>query len=53
MDIKNTDPLLKDTVNLVENIEFSNVNPKLETKQEERFKIENQEFWKSPTFDVN
>ena len=52
MDIKNTDPLLKDTLDLVENIEFSDVNPKLEIKEEEQFKIENQEFWKSPTFDV-
>ena len=52
MDIRNTDPLLKDTLDLVENIEFSDVNPKLEIQQDERFKIENQEFWKSPTFDV-
>ena len=51
MDIKNTDLLLKDALDLVENIEFSDVNPKLEIKQEEQFKIENQEFWKSPTFD--
>ena len=52
MDIRNTDPLLKDTLDLVENIEFSDVKPKLEIKQEEQFKIENQEFWKSPAFDV-
>ena len=52
MDIRNTDPFLKDTLDLVENIEFSDVKPKLEIKQEEQFKIENQEFWKSPIFDV-
>ena len=51
MDIKNTDPLLKDTLDLVENIEFSDVNPKLEIKQEEQFKIEDHEFRKPPTFD--
>ena len=44
--------MLKDTLDLIENIEFSDVNPKLEIKQEEQFKIENQEFGKSPTFDV-
>ena len=50
MDVRNTE-LLKDTLDSVENIEFSDVNPKLEIKQEEQFKIENPEFWKSPTFD--
>ena len=51
MDIRNSEQL-RDTIDLVENIEFSeNLIPKKEIKEEEGFKIENQEFSKIPAFD--
>ena len=48
MDIKNSD-LLKETINFVENIEFSEFQPKTEIKEEEGL---NQEVWKSPQLDI-
>ena len=48
MDIENSD-LLKETINFVENIEFSEFQPKTEIKEEEGL---DQEVWKSSPFDV-
>ena len=48
MDIENSD-LLKETINFVENIEFSEFQPKIEIKEEEGL---DQEVWKSSPFDV-
>ena len=48
MDNENSD-LIKETINFVENIEFSEFQPKIEIKEEEGL---DQEVWKSSTFDV-
>ena len=48
MDIENSD-LLKETINFVENIKFSEFQPKIEIKEEEGL---DQEVWKSSPFDV-
>ena len=48
MGIENSD-LLKETINFVETIEFSEFQPKTEIKEEEGL---DQEVWKSSPFDV-
>ena len=48
MNMENSD-LLKETINFVENIEFSEFQPKTEIKEEEGL---DQEVWKSSPFDV-
>ena len=48
MDIENSN-LIKETINFVENIKFSEFQPKIEIKEEEGL---DQEVWKSSPFDV-